>query len=96
MSKDATAQRKPQPSMLRTVLVLGRTSNLPTVWTNVLAGWFLAGGSWDWQIAWLALAVSALYLGGMTLNDAFDVKWDREHAQERPVPSGAISEHFTI
>jgi 4-hydroxybenzoate polyprenyltransferase len=80
-----------RPSMLRTVLVLGRTSNLPTVWTNVLAGWFLAGGEWDWPIAWLALAVSALYLGGMTLNDAFDVKWDREHAPERPVPSGAIS-----
>ena len=78
--------------MVRTVLVLGRTSNLPTAWTNVLAGWFLAGGTWDWQIAWLALAVSALYLGGMTLNDAFDVKWDRQHAPERPVPSGAISE----
>lgn len=84
--------RNPKPSLLRTVLVLGRTSNLPTVWTNVLAAWFLAGGNWDWQIAWLALAVSALYLGGMTLNDAFDVKWDREHAPERPVPSGLISE----
>lgn len=92
MSESIGGQQSVRPSMLRTVLVLGRTSNLPTVWTNVLAGWFLAGGSWDWQIAWLALAVSALYLGGMTLNDAFDVKWDRQHAPERPVPSGAISE----
>ncbi len=81
-----------KPGVLRTVLVLGRTSNLPTVWTNVLAGWFLAGGSWDWQIGWLILGVSALYFGGMTLNDAFDVNWDRKHAPERPVPSGAISE----
>jgi len=81
-----------KPGLLRTVLVLGRTSNLPTVWTNVLAGWFLAGGGGDWQIAWLMLGVSALYLGGMTLNDAFDVKWDRKHAPGRPVPSGAIPE----
>jgi len=81
-----------KPGLLRTVLVLGRTSNLPTVWTNVLAGWFLAGGVWDLQIGWLVLGVSALYFGGMTLNDAFDVAWDRKHAPERPVPSGAISE----
>lgn len=90
LSNQSTSGSK--PGMLRTVLVLGRTSNLPTVWTNVLAGWFLAGGAWDWQIGWLILGVSALYFGGMTLNDAFDVKWDRKHAPERPVPSGAISE----
>lgn len=92
MSKETSSIESAKPGLLRTILVLGRTSNLPTVWTNVLAGWFLAGGSWDWQIAWLMLGVSALYLGGMTLNDAFDVKWDRKHAPDRPVPSGAISE----
>ena len=26
---------------------LGRVSNLPTVWTNVLAGVVLAGGEWQ-------------------------------------------------
>ena len=88
----SATEKSSKPGLLRTVLVLGRTSNLPTVWTNVLAGWFLAGGAWSGQIAWLILGVSALYLGGMTLNDAFDVKWDRKHAPERPVPSGAISE----
>ena len=31
-------------SQLRTLLILGRVSNLPTVWSNCLAGWWLALG----------------------------------------------------
>ena len=30
-------------SFLRTILILGRVSNLPTVWSNCLAGWWLGG-----------------------------------------------------
>lgn len=75
---------------LRTLLVLGRVSNLPTVWTNVLAGWFLAGGTWSASLLWTALGISFLYIAGMTLNDACDAEWDRQHAPERPIPSGAI------
>ena len=37
------------------------------------------------------LGVSALYTGGMFLNDAFDADFDRHRRPERPVPSGAIS-----
>ncbi len=77
--------------MWRTLLILGRVSNLPTVWTNVLAGWFLAGGSWGSELLLLELGVSLLYVAGMTLNDAFDASWDRRHAPERPIPGGAIS-----
>jgi 4-hydroxybenzoate polyprenyltransferase len=77
---------------IRALLILGRVSNLPTVWTNVLAGWFLAGGSWTGELAWLLAGVSLLYVGGMTLNDACDAKWDREFAPGRPIPSGRISE----
>lgn len=77
--------------MLRTLLILGRTSNLPTVWTNVLAGWFLAGGTWTGGLAAMLMGISLLYVAGMTLNDAFDAGWDREYAPERPIPSGAIS-----
>ena len=29
---------------IRTLLVLGRVSNLPTVWSNCLAGWLIAQG----------------------------------------------------
>lgn len=76
---------------MRTLLILGRISNLPTIWTNVLVGWFLCGGNWSPELAWIALGVSGLYIGGMTLNDAFDADWDKEHAPERPIPAGKIS-----
>ncbi len=75
---------------LRTLLVLGRVSNLPTVWTSVAVGWFLSGGAWTGELGWLVLGMSLVYVAGMTLNDASDATWDREHAPERPIPSGQI------
>jgi 4-hydroxybenzoate polyprenyltransferase len=39
----------------------------------------------------LFLGVSALYTGGIFLNDAFDADFDRQRRTERPIPSGAIS-----
>jgi 4-hydroxybenzoate polyprenyltransferase len=77
--------------LLRTLLVLGRVSNLPTVWSNCLAGWWLGGGGNFWKLPLLLLGVSALYTGGMFLNDAFDEGFDRQRRQERPIPSGKIS-----
>jgi 4-hydroxybenzoate polyprenyltransferase len=76
---------------LRTLVILGRVSNLPTVWSNCLAGWWLGGGEKFTNLPFLFFGVSALYLGGMYLNDAFDVDFDRQHRPERPIPSGAIS-----
>ena len=71
---------------------LARISNLPTAWTNVTAAWLIAGGGLlDVRLAWLILAGSLLYTGGMILNDAADVKFDREHRKERPIPSGQVS-----
>ncbi len=75
---------------LRTILVLGRVSNLPTVWTNIAVGWFLCEGTWNPELAWVMLGMSLVYVAGMTLNDAFDTKWDREHAASRPIPAGKI------
>ena len=75
---------------LRTLLILGRVSNLPTVWSNCLAGWLLAGAGVDDAFALLCLGATAIYLGGMYLNDAFDEQFDQQHRPERPVPSGAI------
>jgi 4-hydroxybenzoate polyprenyltransferase len=78
------------PSRFRTLLTLGRISNLPTVWSNCLAAWILAGGG-GWRLGLLLASGSCLYLGGMFLNDACDVEFDRRHRQERPIPSGEIS-----
>jgi len=79
------------PPRLRTLLVLGRVSNLPTVWSNCLAGWWLGGGANFDKLPLLFLGASALYTGGMFLNDAFDADFDRHRRAERPIPSGAIS-----
>jgi 4-hydroxybenzoate polyprenyltransferase len=78
-------------SYLRALLVLGRASNLPTVWSNCLAGWYLGGGGTFSSFVLLCLGATFLYTGGMFLNDAFDVEFDRQHRPERPIPSGAIS-----
>lgn len=80
--------------MLRALLELSRVSNLPTVWTNVLAAWIIASGPrWQWTpaLGWLLLGASLIYSAGMILNDAFDAAWDRNHRPERPIPSGRIS-----
>ena len=81
----------------KSLLLLGRVSNLPTVWSNCLASWLLAGGTLlettDLQrFSWLIVGATLLYLAGMFLNDAFDVRFDKEHRTERPIPSGAISD----
>ena len=76
---------------LRTLLVLGRVANLPTVWSNCLAGWWLGGGGNFWKLPFLLLGVSALYTGGAFLNDAFDTDSDRQRRPERPIPAEKIS-----
>ncbi len=75
----------------RALLVLGRVSNLPTIWSNCLAGWILGGGHGFGRWLLVCLAASLLYTGGMYLNDAFDAEFDRQHRKERPIPSGAVS-----
>ncbi len=77
---------------IQVALRLGRVSNLPTVWTNVLAGLTLAGaGASAAQITTLMTSMTFFYLGGMYLNDAFDAKIDAAERPERPIPAGQIS-----
>jgi 4-hydroxybenzoate polyprenyltransferase len=77
---------------MRTALKLGRVSNLPTVWTNVLAGVVLNGAAPSFALVVpLGIAISLLYVAGMYLNDAFDRRWDAEHRPERPIPAGEVS-----
>ena len=76
---------------VRTALKLGRVSNLPTVWTNVLAGIALSGAEPTADVVLSAgVAASLLYVAGMFLNDAFDHRWDAEHRAERPIPKGEV------
>jgi 4-hydroxybenzoate polyprenyltransferase len=89
MAGSAAIRRRPR---WRAYLLLSRVSNLPTVWTNVLAGMCVVSGVID-GLAYIqvALAISAFYTGGMFLNDAFDEPFDRRSRPERPIPSGDVS-----
>jgi 4-hydroxybenzoate polyprenyltransferase len=77
---------------LDTLRRLGRVSNLPTVWTNALAGAVLAvGGSPNMGRTVLAAVVLTLfYESGMWLNDAFDAAIDARERPSRPIPNGEI------
>jgi 4-hydroxybenzoate polyprenyltransferase len=87
----------------RAYLLLARVSNLPTVWSNVLAG--LVAGSAVLNsstapatVVLLMLAASAFYTGGMFLNDAFDAPFDQRARPERPLPRGEVglTEAFVV
>jgi len=56
-----------------------------------VAGWWLGGGGNAKTLPFLFVGATFLYVGGMFLNDAFDVEFDREHRKERPIPSGKIT-----
>ncbi len=73
------------------ILTLARVPNIPTVWTNVLTGWILAGGQAGWGLGLSLLGGTLLYAGGCTLNDAFDARWDRAHKPDRLIPSLALT-----
>ena len=78
----------------RVLLVLGRISNFPTVWSNCLAAWLLGGGGPWGRFGLLGLGATLLYVGGMFLNDAFDVAFDRQYRAERPIVAGQVSRRF--
>lgn len=85
-----------QGGKLGALLELSRVSNLPTVWTNVLAASLIAGGvdpsvGLGWFLIPLLIGASLVYCGGMILNDVLDLKWDERHRTERPIPSGRFA-----
>jgi hypothetical protein len=75
----------------QTFLKLGRISNLPTVWTNALAGAALAGNPSLGSILIVGITLTLFYTGGMWLNDAFDAKIDAHERKNRPIPMGEIA-----
>ncbi len=84
--------REGDKEMIRHYLDLCRVSNLPTVWTNVLAALVLSGTGFSWiPFLTLVLSLSLFYSGGMCLNDICDLGPDRQKKAFRPLPSGKIS-----
>ncbi len=68
--------------------MVGNVAQLPTLWSNTLAGWLLCGGGNTASFCALLLGLSSLYLGGMFLRFA----WDPPHAGlARLVPGFSLS-----
>ncbi|HYW21683.1 MAG TPA: UbiA-like protein EboC [Nodularia sp. (in: cyanobacteria)] len=83
-------------------LQLMRPANIVTAWADILAGFAAsqyiiitnqATGS-DINLiplAWLLIATTGLYGGGIVFNDVFDTALDTQERPERPIPSGKAS-----
>ncbi len=82
------------------LLAIGRVSNLPTVWSNVLTGFLVARCFHEAPedltreiglIALLLGSTSCAYLFGTFLNDWKDASFDEQYRPERAIPSGRWS-----
>lgn len=87
-------------SKIRAFAELGRISNLPTTFTNVMVG--VAIGAYgavepiDSGVVWTSIAiawpaVACFYIAGMAMNDLVDVRLDAQERPQRPIPSGRVS-----
>lgn len=85
-------------------LQMMRPANIVTAWADILAGF--AASSFlllntemlgqemlvsMMPLAWLLLATTGLYGGGVVFNDVFDAQLDAKERPERPIPSGRAS-----
>lgn len=72
---------------------LARLIRLPLVLTafgDPVAGLYLAGGRAPLPFVGVALAAAFLYMGGLALNDLFDVEFDSRRHPERVLPTGRV------
>lgn len=88
----------PRRSRLRSYLLLARVSNLPTVWTNVLAAVVcseVANVPTDFvrpfSLPLALVSLSLFYTAGMFLNDVCDAAHDARARPDRPIPNGDVS-----
>jgi 4-hydroxybenzoate polyprenyltransferase len=75
-------------------LRLVRMSNVFTTISNILVGYlfFTNINNFDYFIIFQLISISAfLYIGGMVLNDYFDLKIDKKERPWRPLPSNKIT-----
>lgn len=83
---------RPPRTRARTYLALARVSNLPTIWTNVLAGMVLVSVRVDWFAYTLAaIGMSLIYCAGMVYNDVADADSDSRERPDRPIPAGDLT-----
>lgn len=72
-------------------LQLMRPANIVTAWADILTGFAASGATLGVPLAWLILATTGLYGGGVVFNDVFDAELDAIERPERPIPTGKAS-----
>lgn len=74
-------------------LQLMRPANIVTAWADILAGFAVSGAviTDSTSLAWLLLATTGLYGGGVVFNDVCDAQLDAIERPERAIPSDRIS-----
>ncbi|WP_226889575.1 UbiA-like protein EboC [Nostoc sp. MG11] len=88
----------------RGYLELMRPANIVTAWADILVGFAASGGIVSDKLingqvtlevliplAWLLLATTGLYGGGIVFNDVFDAELDAKERPNRAIPSGRVS-----
>ena len=79
-------------------LQLMRPANIITAWADILAGFAVSGAVAiaNPDLAWLLLATTGLYGGGIVFNDVLDAELDEVERPERPIPSGRVSRREAV
>jgi hypothetical protein len=77
-------------SLHRSYLSRCRLADLPTVWSNSLAGWWLGGGGNTGRLPLLLAGTTLLYLGGALFNDAFETRSERRLSSAPRSTSSAV------
>jgi len=72
-------------------LQLMRPANIVTAWADIITGFAASGATLEFTLAWLLLATTGLYGGGVVFNDVFDAELDAVERPERPIPTGKAS-----
>ncbi|MEH2094739.1 UbiA-like protein EboC [Nostoc sp.] len=89
----------------RGYLELMRPANIVTAWADILVGFAASGSGMIFAqlingeasftilipLAWLLLATTGLYGGGIVFNDVFDAELDAKERPNRAIPSGRVS-----
>jgi len=68
-----------------------RPANIVTAWADIITGFAASGATLEFTLAWLLLATTGLYGGGVVFNDVFDAELDAVERPERPIPTGKAS-----
>ncbi|MEH2058337.1 MAG: UbiA-like protein EboC [Nostoc sp.] len=82
-----------------------RPANIVTAWADILVGFAASGSGIIFTklingeatfaivipLAWLLLATTGLYGGGIVFNDVFDAELDAKERPNRAIPSGRVS-----